>query len=301
MKRPPYLKPGDTAAIVAPSGSLRETEISHGLEVISSWGLKIKTGKNLYKRINSFAGTDNQRAADIQQMLDDDNVKAIICARGGYGMTRLLKKLDFTKFVRNPKWIAGCSDITALHSVLGNLGIESLHSAMPRGMTESAEDEASLDSLRKALFGLPQEYVIDVHPLNREGTATGILAGGNLSVLYSLRGTSYDTDTEGKLLFLEDVGEYLYHIDRMMTNLYLGNKLDKIKGLIVGGMNRMKVSGSGYRKKAYDIISDAVSEFGYPVVYGMPAGHIRPNNTLIMGRQTEMTVTSSQAVVTFRQ
>lgn len=300
MTRPPYLKPGDTVGIVAPSSFLKEAELSHGLEMIRSWGLIVKTGKNIFVSKNSFAGDDKSRAADLQEMLDDNDMKAIICARGGYGTARLLRLLDFSLFRKNPKWIAGCSDITVLHSALGILGIESIHSAMPRGMTSSPEDEISMNSLKNALSGISPEYEIEPHPLNRQGMATGVLAGGNLSVIYSLRGTEYDIDTNGKILFLEDVGEYLYHIDRMITNLYLGHKLDNLKGLIIGGMNRMKVSGSGYRKKACKIISEAVTGFGYPVVYGMPSGHVRPNNALIMGRQVEIAAASDNVKILFR-
>jgi len=301
MIRPPYLKPGDTAGIAAPSGFLREEEISHGLDVIRSWGLNIRPGASLFKRNNSFAGNDDQRVADLQEMLDDKAVKAIICARGGYGTARLLKHLDFSGFRENPKWVAGCSDITALHSVLGILGFESMHSAMPRGMTASKEDEDSLDSLKKALFGEAPVFNVAPNTLNRKGTAQGILTGGNLSVLYSLRGTDFDIATSGKILFLEDVGEYLYHIDRMMMNLYLGHKLDRLKGLVIGGMNKMKISGSGYRKKAYAIISEIVSEFHYPVIYGLESGHIRPNNTLILGRKVKIEASSEKATIMFAQ
>lgn len=299
MKRPPYLKPGDTVGIVAPSSFLKEEEISHGLEVINSWGVKIKTGKYLYKKINSFAGNDCQRMADLQDMLDDSEVKAIICARGGYGTLRIIKGLDFSRFRKNPKWIAGCSDITVLHSALSTFGIESLHSAMPRGITTSPEDKISMESLKDALFGNTLEYDVNPHPMNREGSVKGVISGGNLSVLYSLRGTQYDIDTAGKILFIEDVGEYLYHIDRMMTNLSLGHKLSNLKALIIGGMNLMRISGSGYRKKAYTIIREAVSEYCYPMVFGMPAGHIHPNKTLIMGRKVEIKADSHNVKIIF--
>lgn len=299
MIRPPLLRKGDTVGIAAPSSYLRKTELEPGLELISSWDLKVVIGKNVYRRNNSFAGTDDQRAEDFQSMLDNPDIKAIICARGGYGTVRIIRQLNFDKFLKNPKWIAGCSDITILHGYLQNLGVESLHSEMPRFVPPAEPDLASMDSLRAALFGETRQYTIQPNKDNRPGKSRGTLTGGNLSVLYSFAGSDLEPDLAGRILFIEDIGEYLYHIDRMMMNLSIRGRLKDLKGLIVGTMNNMMVSGSGYRKPAYTVIREAVSAYGFPVMFGFPAGHAHPNMSLILGREVEITVDSNQCTLTF--
>jgi muramoyltetrapeptide carboxypeptidase len=279
---------------------VKPAELAPFLSTAEEWGLKVLPGKNLYRRKNSFAGNDHQRASDFQQMLDDPAVKAIICARGGYGTFRIIDKLNFRSFLKHPKWIAGCSDVTVLHAHLQKiLQTESLHAIMPRHVSTPKKDEASLDSLKKALFGDLHQYQVKDHNHNREGRANGILTGGNLSVLYSLRGTKLDPDTRGKILFLEDVNEYLYHIDRMIMNLKMSGKLDDLKGLVIGGMSGMKVSVSGFRKTAFEVIREAVEEYSYPVMFGFPAGHIRPNLALIMGREVVLRVERGENSLTF--
>jgi muramoyltetrapeptide carboxypeptidase len=300
MIRPSLLLPGDTIGITAPSSSLTEEEIQPAIALIRSWGLEVVTGQHLFKSRNSFAGTDTQRTADFQGMLDDPRIRAIVCARGGYGAIRMIARLNFEKFRRDPKWIAGCSDITVFHAFLQQkLGIESLHSAMPRFVPPAKPDLVSMDSLRAALFGEVRQYNIRGHRDNRCGKATGILVGGNLSVLYSMAGTGIDPDTEDRILFIEDVNEYLYHIDRMMMNLELRGRLKKLRGLVVGVMNGMMVSGSGYRKPAYTVIRDAVANYDFPVMFGFPAGHRHPNMSLILGREVEITVSSNQSTIRF--
>jgi len=300
MITPPFLHRGDTIGIPAPSGCLTEAEIMPGIELIRSWGLHVVTGRYIFKRRNSFAGTDAQRAADFQSMLDDPRIHTILCARGGYGAIRIMPRLSFEKFLRHPKWIAGCSDITVLHAYLQQkLGIESLHSAMPRFVPPEEPDLASMDSLRAALFGEVRQYSIQPGRYNLHGSARGVLVGGNLSVIYSLAGTDIEPDTAGKILFLEDIGEYLYHIDRMVMNLAWRGRFKDVKGLVVGYMNGMKVSASGFRKPAYAIIREAVAGLGIPVMFGFPAGHLRPNMSLILGREVELTVSSNQSVIRF--
>jgi len=299
MIRPPLLRQGDTVGIPAPSSYLREAELMPGIELIRSWGLQVITGKHIFRRQNSFAGTDDQRASDFQAMLDDPNIRAIICARGGYGMVRIIRHLNFDRFLQNPKWIAGCSDITVLHGFLQRLGVESLHSEMPRFVPPAEPDLASMDSLRAALFGETKQYRIQPHKDNKTGKSRGILTGGNLSVLYSLAGSNLEPEMAGRILFIEDIGEYLYHIDRMMMNLAIRDRLKDLKGLIVGTMNGMMISGSGYRKPAYPIIRGAVSSYGFPVMFGFPAGHAHPNMSLILGREVEITVNSKQCTITF--
>lgn len=300
MLQPPYLKTGDTIGIVAPASFIKENEIKHAMDLISSWGINIKLGKNLFKNTNSFAGTDSQRTKDFQEMLDKDEINAIICARGGYGSVRIIDKLNFDHFINHPKWIAGSSDITILHALLQNrLGIESLHSTMPRDFSSGRGNLTSVQTLKDALFGNLKTYKARSHPYNRPGEADGILVGGNLSVLYSLRGTKYDIDTRDKILFLEDVDEYLYHIDRMIINFTSSGKLQNLKGLIIGGMNNMKPSRSGFDKPAYDIIKEATVLFDYPIMFGAPSGHTKPNNTLIFGRYVNMRIDDKQCRLIF--
>jgi muramoyltetrapeptide carboxypeptidase len=299
MIRPPLLRKGDTVGIAAPSSYLLKEELEPGLELIRSWGLQVMIGQHVFRRSNSFAGTDEQRAADFQAMLDDPGIRAIICARGGYGTVRIIRKLNFDKFLRHPKWIAGCSDITVLHGYLQNLGVESLHSEMPRFVPPAEPDLASMDSLRAALFGETRQYSIQPNAGNKPGKSRGILTGGNLSVLYSLAGSDLEPETAGRILFIEDIGEYLYHIDRMMMNLAVRDRMKDLKGLVVGTMNNMMISGSGYRKPAYSVIREAVSSFDFPVMFGFPAGHAHPNMSLILGREVEITVNSKQCTLTF--
>jgi muramoyltetrapeptide carboxypeptidase len=300
MITPPWLKIGDTVGLVAPASYVKADELAQFLTILDTWGLKALEGKNLYRRKNSFAGNDEQRVSDFQQMLDDPSVKAILCARGGYGTIRIIDKLRFARFRQHPKWIVGCSDITVLHTLLQKtLNTESLHAIMPRHVTAGKKDLSSLDSLKNALFGDLKGYSVKPFRHNRFGEASGELVGGNLSVLYSMRGTKLDIDTYGKILFIEDVGEYLYHIDRMIMNLKAGGKLKNLKGIIVGGMSGMKVSVSGFRKTAIDVISEAVEEYDYPVMFGFPAGHMRPNLALIMGREVTMSVSSENCRLNF--
>ncbi len=291
MISPPNLRKGDTIGIVAPAGCLSEPEIAPAVDIFRSWGLNVVFGKHLFNHRNSFAGTDNQRADDFQRMLDDQLIRAILCARGGYGTIRIIDRLRFGNFLKYPKWIVGYSDITVLHAIMQQcLGTESVHGAMPRIVPPQLPDVASLDSLRAVLFGQVSEYTLQPHRLNLPGKATGILIGGNLSVLYSLAGTSCEYDTRGKILFLEDLNEYLYHIDRMIMNLKIRGRLEELSGLIIGGMIGMKSSPSGFHKPAYDIIREAVAGYGYPVMFGFPAGHGRPNLSLVMGREVKLFV-----------
>lgn len=302
MIRPPYLKPGDTVGIIAPAGFLTEPEIMPAVEVIRSWGLGVIFGEHLFRRRNSFAGTDQQRAADFQRMLDDPDIRAICCARGGYGSIRIITNLNFTNFLKHPKWIAGYSDITVIHAFLQQcLTMESLHGAMLRTLPPRKPDTASFDSLRAALFGELREYTLPPHRLNIPGKASGTLVGGNLSVLSSISGTHFDPESAGRILFLEDLDEYLYHIDRMIMNLKLRGRLKGLAALVTGGMHHMKSSPSGYRKPAYEIIREAVSEYGYPVLFGFPAGHGRPNMSLYLGREVQVEVAKEKCRLAFVQ
>lgn len=299
MIRPGYLRKGDTIGIAAPAGSLLQKEIEQAVDIFRSWGLTIEPGKHIFRKKGSFAGTDDQRAGDMQKMLNDTRLKAIVCARGGYGTIRIANRLNFDSFVKNPKWIVGYSDITVLHSALHKLAIESIHGAMPRIAEPKKLNLVSFDSLRSLLFGEVSRYRIRTNSVNRSGVGKGELTGGNLSVLYSLNGTRFDIDTRDKILFIEDIGEYLYHLDRMMMNLKLSGKLDRLAGLIVGEMTDMKATTAGFRKSAYQVIREAVAEFDFPVIYGFPAGHGDVNLALPMGRVVTMEVSDRECDVRF--
>ena len=301
MITPPFLRPGDTIGITAPAGWLSEAEILKGVELFQSWDLKVIYGKHLFGKKNSFAGTDEERAGDFQQMLDNKEVRAIICARGGYGSVRMIGQLNFSTFIKHPKWIVGFSDITVIHSCLQQcIQTESIHGIMPRIKGNRDPDLVSFDSLRSVLFGETTSYTIPGFSRNKTGSASGILTGGNLSVLFSIAGSRYEPETDGRILFIEDVDEYLYHIDRMIMNLRIRNKLKDLNGLIIGGMNQMKISSSGFRLPVHKIILDAVAEYDFPVMFGFPAGHGTPNLSLILGRETEMIVGKKECRVVFK-
>ena len=296
---PPYLKAGDKIAIVAPARKVSPSEMETAFGIFRSWGLQVVTGNHLFGEYNQYSGTDRERAADLQTMLDDREIRAIICARGGYGTVRIVDSLNFNVFEQHPKWIVGYSDITVLHShIQTQLGIETLHATMPINFTDPGS-EAATESLRKALFGESLEYLTDPHPLNSTGNASGVLTGGNLSILYSLIGTPSDILTQDKILFLEDLDEYLYHMDRMMMNLKRSGKFSSIKGLIVGGLSKMNDNTIPFGKTAEQIITEYASEFPIPVCFNFPAGHIADNRALIMGREVQLIVGQNNVSLQF--
>ena len=292
MTTPAYLKSGDKVAIVSTARKVSEDEMKPAVELFNSWGLKTSYGKNLFQELNQFAGSDDDRIADFQSALDDDSIRAILFARGGYGTVRIIDKINWERFKKNPKWLVGFSDVTVTHShVHVHLGIETLHAPMAFNLAKSTNGVKK--KLKEVLFGEKLEYEVEENiysDINRNGEATGELVGGNLSILYSLLGSNSSIETTGKILFLEDLDEYLYHIDRMMYALKRAGKLYKLAGLIIGGMNDMKDNKVRFNKTAEEIISEAVSENSYPVLYGFPAGHIRNNYPLIFGRKISLTV-----------
>lgn len=288
MISPPCLKKGNKIGIVAPARKISKEEILFAIDTFEKWGLKVVFGKNLFGSKNQYSGTDEQRTEDLQRMLDDDSIRAIISARGGYGTLRIIDKLDFKKIREKPKWIIGYSDITVLHShIHQNFQIETIHAAMP---VNFGKDEESVESLKKALFGEKLSYRISSHPLNRNGETEGVLVGGNLSLLYALKGSRSGISTSGKILFIEDVDEYLYHIDRMMVSLKRAGKFSHLAGLIVGGMTDMKDNETPFGKTAEEIIRDSVAEFDYPVCFNFPAGHQKKNSALLFGRRAKLNV-----------
>lgn len=264
-----------------------------------SWGMKIEFGQHLFGDLNQYSGTDEERAADLQHFLDDPETKAIFCARGGYGTMRIIDRLDFTTFKKNPKWIVGYSDITVLHShVHTNCSIASMHATMPVNFNL---DLFSTESLRKALLGIHLSYKAENKTAiaNRAGKAEGILVGGNLSLLYAMLHSDSDIDTNGKILFLEDLDEYLYHVDRMILSLKRAGKFRGLKGLIVGGMNLMRDNEILFGKNAEEIISEHIEEYDFPVCYGFPAGHDIKNYALPLGTRIHMDLQDRDAEVHF--
>jgi muramoyltetrapeptide carboxypeptidase len=298
MTTPAYLKPGDKIGLVAPSRKIDIGEPDKAIAVIESFKFRTIPGLNLNKTQNQFAGSDQERAADIQKFLDDPEIKAIICARGGYGAIRTLDHLNFTAFAKNPKWIVGYSDITVFHSYINaKLNVETLHALMPFNFVKDDADSESMQKTFEILSGNIPEYRFESNVLNRNGIASGELTGGNLSVLYSLRGTPADIDLKNKILFIEDLDEYLYHIDRMMMNFKYGNKLSGLKGVIVGDMSDMKDNAVPFGKTAYEIITDVLSGLNIPVCFGFPAGHGNKNLPLILGREVRLEAGKSCSLI----
>lgn len=285
---PAFLQKGDTVAIVSPAGFIAGSYINKAVEILEQWGLKVIEGASVCKQYSVFAGTDDERAADFQTALDDDDVKAVICSRGGYGSIRIIEKLDFSKFKKKPKWITGFSDITIFHSYFNNSRIASLHSAMPKNYPSATE--AALDSLKFTLFGDRVKYSIPPHKANRHGNVTGELIGGNLSIIYSLLGTKFNYNFQGKILFIEDLSERLYHIDRMMKSLKYAGVFNKIAGLIIGGMTDMYDGASPYGMNAYEIIEENIREYNFPVCFNAPFGHFDNNTAVIIGTNYSLNV-----------
>ena len=302
MQQPPSLQSGDKIGLICTAKRINFAEIEHAVKLFEAWGLKVVVGKTLHQSYNQFAGTDEERAADLQQMLDDDSIRAVICARGGYGTVRIIDRINFSKFAKTPKWIVGYSDVCVLHAhIHQNFGIETLHATMPINFPKEQTDIPALQSLKDALFGNSLKYKIASNQLNRPGSAEGQVIGGNLSVLYSLCGSKSDISTEGKILFLEDLTEYLYHIDRMMMNFKRSGKLEKLKGLVVGGFTEMEDNEVPFGKTAEEIIIEAVKEYEYPVCFGFPGGHFEDNRALIFGRKARFEVSHDGTFIKFEQ
>lgn len=290
FKQPSYLKPGDTIGITSPAGYITAEEIQPAVKLMESWGFKIVIGKSIGKRDFTYGGTDAERCADLQQMMDDPQIQAIMCARGGYGLIRIIDQLNFKHFIVHPKWIIGFSDITVLHChINSNFGIASLHSKMCNSFPSdwSTADPVQIStilSVKQALLGEDFKYSAPGSGFNRLGRAEGILVGGNLSIIENLAGTGSDLQTKGRILFLEDTGEYLYSIDRMFWNLKRTGKLAQLAGLIIGGFKvKPDDQGEEFGKTVYDIVMEKVAEYDYPVCFEFPVGHQRNNFALKCG------------------
>ncbi|MBU0763702.1 MAG: LD-carboxypeptidase [Bacteroidetes bacterium] len=300
LRRPAFLKSGDKVAVISPAGRIPPQKIDNAVNVLSEWGYEVVTGLFVRSAYNQFSGRDEERAADLQAMLDDPSVKAIFCARGGYGTARIIDRISLDGFIQFPKWVTGYSDITVLHSLLHIYGNSmSIHSTMPGNYPDDGKPDPSMQSLKDLLSGKVSNFNIAHHDLNHHGKGNGPVVGGNLSILYSLSATKYDIQTEGKILFLEDVGEYLYHLDRMMMNMKLTGKLKNLAGLMVGSMSEMKDNLIGFGSTGYEIIADAVSEYNYPVCFGFPAGHTGLNTAFILGKRAELSVSGAGGILKY--
>jgi muramoyltetrapeptide carboxypeptidase len=295
---PPYLQKGDTVALVCTARKFTTEEAQPAIELLQSWGLHVKLGQTIGLDNFQLGGSDQERASDFQEMLDNAEIKAIWCARGGYGTVRIIDKIDFSNFLDNPKWIMGFSDVTVLHSHIHNLGVATLHSIMPFSVPKA--DEIAKESLRKALFGESISYQISNSSYNKKGKTTGVLVGGNLSILYSLLGSKSAIDTADKILFIEDLDEYLYHVDRMMMNLKRNGYFDKLKGIIVGGMTDMHDNSIPFGRNASEIILDITQEFNFPICFDFPAGHLSDNRALILGKTIDFEVSEQFTKVEFQ-
>ena len=277
----PYLKKGDKIAITCPAKKLPKP-MDDAVALLKSWGLEVVIGETVNASYHQFAGDDDLRAKDLQRFIDDDSIKAIIAARGGYGTVRIIDKIDFSRFATNPKWIVGFSDITILHAHLfANYRAQTIHGQMPVNIPDASK--YSLDTLRRALFGEDLSYQFNSNDLNRAGEATGVLIGGNLSLLIAVLGSVSDYDYDGKILFIEDVGEYLYSIDRMIRALDRAGKLKNLAGLVVGGFTDLKDNDIPFGQTVPEIIMEVVKGYNYPVCFDFPAGHIPDNQSLVLG------------------
>ena len=298
MVTPPYLQAGDTVAIVSTARKITKSELDPALNLLAKMNLKAVLGHTIGAEEHQFAGNDSLRTRDFQAMMDNPNIKAIWCARGGYGTVRILDGLNFSEFKKNPKWIIGYSDITALHSHIHNFGIETLHAQMPLDIEKKSKE--AQEGVFNVLFG--NKYSITYASENEEnqaGLAKGTLVGGNLSVLYSLCGSPSEINTDGKILFLEDLDEYLYHIDRMFQNLKRNGLLTNLAGLVVGGFTQLHDNSIPFGKTIEEIVMNTIGEAKYPVCFNFPAGHIEDNRALIFGRKAQLEVKSNTVSLQF--
>jgi muramoyltetrapeptide carboxypeptidase len=294
IKIPPYLKKGDMIGITCPAGYMAEAKAETCIKTLQSWGFEVMVGKTLGGRSrNYFSGTDDVRRDELQAMLDDESIKAILCGRGGYGVTRIIDQLDFSAFKKNPKWIIGFSDITVLHAHLyTKIKTASLHAPMANAFNEG--ENKYIKSLKDAITGKKAKYDCTKHPFNRTGVATAELVGGNLSLLVHLTGTPSAINTTNKILFLEDIGEHIYNIDRMLYQLKRSGKLDKLAGLIVGGFTDMLDTERPFGKKVYKLINEITAAYDYPVCYNFPVSHTKENYALKVGVPYTLKVTRNK-------
>ena len=300
--KPDYLKSGDTIAIIAPSGVLnnRNQAIENAKKLIVEWGLVPIIGKNIYKKNYHFAGNDKERFDDLQWAFDHKNIKAIWCARGGYGSIRIVDELNFDQFKKYPKWLIGYSDITVLHNKLNNLGFETIHGMMAVNMEENQKEiNESIESLKNCLFGELKSYHINNNKYNRIGKSSGILVGGNLTLLVAQLGSSSEIDTKDKILFIEEIGEYKYHIDRMLQSLKRAGFFDNCNGVLIGDMSEIKINSPSWGSSVNELIYDVLKPYKFPISFGIQSGHLKHNESLIFGRNIDLDVKASKTIISF--
>lgn len=297
MIQPKYLQKTATVAIVSTARKISLEKIKPAVKLLKNWGLNVVVGDTIGLEAHQFAGDDKARIADFQKMLDNPTINAIWCARGGYGTVRIIDQLDFSIFKQHPKWIIGYSDVTVLHNHIHNFGIESIHATMPLDVIKNTEQ--ALNTLKKSLFGQKLVYEILTAKENKFGKATGVLVGGNLSILYSLLGSESSINTDGKILFIEDLDEYLYHIDRMFMNLKRNGYFTNLKGLIIGEMTDMHDNSIPFGKNVKEIILDCLKDCDFPVVFDFPSGHSKDNRALILGRTISLEVEKNMTRLLF--
>ena len=298
-KYPDFLKEGDEVRIISPSGVIDPTLVDGAIILLASWGYKATEGMFTRNALGRFAGNEQERFTDLQQALDDPNVKAILCSRGGYGLAQIIDRIDFSRFVKHPKWVIGFSDVTILHQALLSTGIISLHSAMAKQFTELPAKAEPLVMIENILRGDIPSYKITTNKHTRSGIGKGKLIGGNLSVFMGMRGTRYDLPFKNSILFIEDIGEKPYQIDRMMQNLRISGALSQLSGLLIGQFTEYEEDPE-MNKTLFQIIADAVKEYNYPVCYNFSAGHVDNNFPLLMGANAELKVTDRGASLSFQ-
>lgn len=288
---PPYLKTGDKVGITCPAGAVSDSDIQYMVEQWRQWGFEVLLGETVGTSYYKFSAPDEQRLQDLQRMLDDDSIKAILFGRGGYGMVRIIDRLDFSRFVQHPKWLVGYSDITCLHShVQRHYGIATLHAHMQAGYKPEEQHEESTHSLLASLMGEPIRYQIPLHILNRIGHTQGHMVGGNLALLSDLCGTNSDIHTDGKILFIEDISEYKYNIDRMLWQLKKSDKLCRLAGLLVGSFTDTMDNEVPFGMSEYEMVYEKVAPYSYPVCFGFPVGHQSHNLALVCGVKYQLDV-----------
>jgi muramoyltetrapeptide carboxypeptidase len=299
IKIPPFLKKGDTIAITCPAGYMAREKAQTCIETLQNWGFEVLVGKTLVSKSKTyFSGTDEERLAELQAMMDEPSIKAILCARGGYGIGRMIDEIDFTSFKKNPKWIIGFSDVTVLHAHINkNLQIATLHSPMAAAFNDGGFKNKYIRSLKETLVGKKANYTCKPHTFNKTGTAKAELVGGNLALLAHLTGTKSELQTKNKILFLEDIGEQLYNVDRMMHQLKRSGKLNNLAALIIGGFTDIEDTQRPFGKKVYEIIHELIKEYNYPVCFGFPVSHAKENVALKSGCTYQLSITASKTTL----
>jgi muramoyltetrapeptide carboxypeptidase len=292
---PRLIVPGDRVKVIAPSGIVNRVKCEEGISLLKDWGLMAERGKNIYNRYGIFAGTDEQRLHDLQDSLDDPGIKAIFCARGGYGLSRIIDRINLAKFLKSPKWVIGFSDITLLHLWINmGSGVATLHGEMVANFSNRKKSAETLSTLKRTLFEGAVEYLWDTENYS-PGIVEGIITGGNLSLLCNLTGTALSKWLDGKILFIEETGEFLYRFDRMLSNLRLSGIFERISGMVIGGLTGMEDTKTHFGRKIEDIVMDAVSSYGFPVAMDFPAGHQDDNRAFMSGSKVRFSVNNGKA------